>query len=134
MILDHDIPAGSYWSLRVRAGRVLRLTALDDGAVCSALVFAAADPVDRLNVPDTLKAQMSARIRPPMVLMSDRGAALATAVAAQAASQALVFVDRATPATAVVNGTLELVLPDWQWRRRTWQPHQGCSCGSCAVR
>jgi urea carboxylase-associated protein 2 len=78
VILDHDIPAGSYWSSRVRAGRVLRLTALDDGAVCSALVFAAADPVDRLNVPDTLKAQMSARIRPPMVLMSDRGAALAS--------------------------------------------------------
>ena len=78
MILDHDIPAGTYWSLTLRAGRVLRLTALDDGAVCSTLVFAAGDPVDRLNVPDTLKAQMSARIRPPMVLMSDRGAALAS--------------------------------------------------------
>jgi hypothetical protein len=55
-------------------------------------------------------------------------AALATAVAAQAASQALAFVDRATPASAVVNGTLELVLPDWQWRRRTWPPHHKCSC------
>jgi urea carboxylase-associated protein 2 len=78
VILDHDIPAGGHWSLLVRAGRVLRLTALDDGAVCSTLVFAASDPVDRLNVPDTLKAQMSARIRPPMVLMSDRGTALAS--------------------------------------------------------
>ncbi len=55
-------------------------------------------------------------------------ATLATAVAAQAASQALAFVDRATPASAVVNGTLELVLPDWQWRRRTWPPHHKCSC------
>jgi len=55
-------------------------------------------------------------------------AALATAVAAQAASQALAFVDRAAAASAVVNGTLELVLPDWQWRRRTWQPHYECSC------
>jgi urea carboxylase-associated protein 2 len=78
VILDHDIPAGGYWSLLLRAGRVLRLTALDDGAACSTLVFAAGDPVDRLNVPDTLKAQMSARIRPPMVLMSDRGNALAS--------------------------------------------------------
>ena len=57
-------------------------------------------------------------------------AALATAVAAQAASQALAFVDRATPASAVVNGTLELVLPDWQWRRRTWPPHHKCSCST----
>jgi hypothetical protein len=55
-------------------------------------------------------------------------AALATAVAAQAASQALAFVDRAAPASAVVNGTLELVLPAWQWRRRTWPPHPKCSC------
>jgi hypothetical protein len=76
VILSHDIPAASYWSLRLRAGRLLRLTALDDGAVCSTLIFADSDPVDRLNVPDTLKAQMSARIRPPMVLMSDRGTAL----------------------------------------------------------
>ncbi|GII22760.1 DUF1989 domain-containing protein [Planosporangium mesophilum] len=76
MILSHEIPAASYWSLRLRAGRLLRLTALDGGAVCSTLIFADSDPVDRLNVPDTLKAQMSARIRPPMVLMSDRGTAL----------------------------------------------------------
>jgi hypothetical protein len=75
---DHEIPAGGCWSLALRAGRVLRLTAVDDGAVCATLVFAHRDPVDRLNVPDTLKAQMSARIRPPMVLMSDRGAALAS--------------------------------------------------------
>jgi hypothetical protein len=57
------------------------------------------------------------------------GAALAAAVAAQAASQALAFIDRATAATAVINGTLELVLPDWQWRRRTWPPHRDCDCG-----
>jgi uncharacterized protein YcgI (DUF1989 family) len=75
-ILSHEIPGASAWSLPLPAGRVLRLTALDDGAVCSTLIFAASDPVDRLNIPDTLKAQMSARIRPPMVLMSDRGAGL----------------------------------------------------------
>ena len=57
-------------------------------------------------------------------------ATLATAVAAQAASQALAFVDRAASGSAVINGTLELVLPDWQWRRRTWPPHRDCSCGA----
>lgn len=78
VLLSHDVPPAAAWSLRLRAGRVLRLTALDEGAACSTLVLAAGDPVDRLNVPDTLKAQMSARIRPPMVLMSDRGTALAS--------------------------------------------------------
>ncbi len=55
-------------------------------------------------------------------------APLATAVAAQAAFQALALIDRAGSADAVTNGTLELVLPGWQWRRRTWPPHPRCSC------
>jgi bacteriocin biosynthesis cyclodehydratase domain-containing protein len=61
-------------------------------------------------------------------------APLAAAVAAQAAAQVLAFIDRAVAADAVANGTLELVLPGWQWRRRTWPRHPGCSCGSHAVR
>jgi hypothetical protein len=54
---------------------------------------------------------------------------LAAAVATQAAAQALAFVDRPASASAVTNGTLELVLPDWQWRRRTWTQHDRCGCG-----
>lgn len=61
-------------------------------------------------------------------------APLAAAVAAQAAAQALGFIDRPAAAAAAVNGTLELVLPAWQWRRRTWQPHRDCPCGACAAR
>jgi len=49
-------------------------------------------------------------------------------VAAQAAAQALAFLDQGAGAAAVTNGTLELVLPGWQWRRRTWQPHPQCGC------
>jgi hypothetical protein len=40
------------------------------------LLFADSERTERLNVPDTLKAQMSARIKPGMVLMSDMGRAL----------------------------------------------------------
>jgi hypothetical protein len=54
---------------------------------------------------------------------------LATMVAAQAAAQALAFLDQGAAASApVTNGTLELVLPGWQWRRRTWHPHSQCNC------
>jgi hypothetical protein len=42
------------------------------------LLFADRERSERLNVPDTLKAQMSACIKPHMVLMSDMGRALAS--------------------------------------------------------
>ncbi|MCW2527596.1 MAG: Urea carboxylase-related aminomethyltransferase [Pseudonocardiales bacterium] len=78
-LYTHEITAGAAWSVTVRAGRTVRFTALDDDANLSTLIIGA-DQVDRLNIPDTLKAQMSACIRAPMVLMSDRGLALASVV------------------------------------------------------
>jgi hypothetical protein len=66
--------------------------------------------------------------RQPDLLACD--APLAAAVAAHAAAQALAYIDRPAEAGAVANGTLELVLPSWQWRRRTWPPHPDCDCGS----
>jgi bacteriocin biosynthesis cyclodehydratase domain-containing protein len=57
-------------------------------------------------------------------------AVLAASVAAQAAAQALAASDKAPVASAAVNGTLELVLPDWRWRRRTWRPHPACPCAT----
>jgi len=55
---------------------------------------------------------------------------LAAAVAALAAAQALLFIDTGRAGPAVSNGTLELAVPDWQWRRRTWVPHPRCICGA----
>ena len=73
-------------------------------------------------------AQVAGRVPDPPACDS----ILAAAVAAQAAAQVLHFVDRAAAASAVTNGTLELVLPGWQWHRRSWQPHSRCGCGSRA--
>src|SRR5580693_4866586 len=54
---------------------------------------------------------------------------LAAATAALATAQALTLIDRAgEPAAA--NGTLEVVLPEWQWQRRGWPPHPACGCGA----
>ena len=80
MSYSHEIPGGAAWSFPVRAGQLIQLTALGADANATMLLVGA-DRLDRLNIPDTLKSQMSARIRPPMVLMSDRGIALASVVA-----------------------------------------------------
>ena len=51
---------------------------------------------------------------------------LAVAVAAHAALQVLQHL--AGQPAAAVGGTLELELPDWRWRRRSWPVHPACSC------
>ena len=53
---------------------------------------------------------------------------LAATTATLAAAQALAFLDRPGTVPVTADGTLELVLPDWQWRRRTWPPHPACRC------
>ncbi|BBH16737.1 urea carboxylase [Nocardioides baekrokdamisoli] len=78
--IAHEIPGGACWSISVPADRLITLTALGAATNVSMQLFAA-DRLDRLNVPDTMKAQMSACIKPPMVLMSDRGTGLASVVA-----------------------------------------------------
>ena len=73
-----EVPGGAAESLRLHRHRTLTLRCLGPGANVAALIFALHEPTERLNVPDTLKAQMSARITPPMTLMSDMGRALAS--------------------------------------------------------
>ena len=54
---------------------------------------------------------------------------LALAVAAQAVMQVLAMVD-GTTVPAALGGTLEMALPDWRWRRRTWPVHADCGCAA----
>lgn len=51
---------------------------------------------------------------------------LAVAVASQAALQVLQLLEGGSPAS--IGGTLELELPGWRWRRRSWPQHPGCPC------
>lgn len=55
---------------------------------------------------------------------------LALLVAAIAALQALTFLDGAGEVPGGVReASLELKLPDWKLRRRSWPPHPRCRCG-----
>jgi bacteriocin biosynthesis cyclodehydratase domain-containing protein len=52
--------------------------------------------------------------------------AVATTIAGVTAQQALAFLDGGS--TATMDGTLELHLPDWRLRRRSWSRHPACAC------
>jgi urea carboxylase-associated protein 2 len=64
---------GSAWSRRLARGQVLRLTDTTGKACLSALFYNARQPIERYNMPDTLKAQFTAFLTTGRVLFSDMG-------------------------------------------------------------
>jgi urea carboxylase-associated protein 2 len=70
---EHTIPSGTHWSGIFRRGTTLRLTDLDGGGNCAMIFFNPADPLERYNMPDTLKAQHTGRLAAGHCLYSDMG-------------------------------------------------------------
>ncbi|MCW2607327.1 MAG: hypothetical protein JWO60_2020 [Frankiales bacterium] len=70
---------------------------------------------------------LAAQLGTPSAAVAPCDVALAVQVAAQAAQQVLALLDEVA-APAALDGTLELVLPDYRWRRRSWTPHPACDC------
>jgi uncharacterized protein len=78
-IADHriihreTIPGGWYWSTRVKANEVLRIS-LDEGlSTLSVIAWNAADTTERLNLPDTVKVQWTTGLAKGRVIFSDMG-------------------------------------------------------------
>lgn len=71
-----EIPGGASWSGIIRRHMTLRITDLQGSANVGFMAYHATHPLDRLNLPDTLKAQYTARLTRGHVLMSDMGHAL----------------------------------------------------------
>src|SRR5437762_3450858 len=72
---------GQMWSRVLRRGEVLKLTDVEGGASVAALLFNAEQPLERYNMPDTLKAQHIARLTTGNVLYSDMGRILLSVTA-----------------------------------------------------
>jgi uncharacterized protein len=70
---EDTIQAGASWSLVLRRGRELRLEDSEGGANVAALFYNFEFPVERYNMPDTLKAQHTAHLTKGFVLYSDMG-------------------------------------------------------------
>jgi len=71
------MPGGAHWSYRVRRGTSLRFVDLEGGANVALLLYRADERLERLNLPDTLKAQHTAHLTAGHVLYSDMGRILA---------------------------------------------------------
>ncbi len=81
MLWEDLIPAGCHWSGVIRRGVTLRLTDLEGGANCAALLYNFEEKTERYNMPDTLKAQHTAFLTAGNVCYSDMGRVLCSITA-----------------------------------------------------
>lgn len=81
VLWEETIQPGATWSHVVKRGTAMRLTDVEGGANVGALFYNFECPVERFNVPDTLKAQHIARLTNGFVLYSDMGRILLSVTA-----------------------------------------------------
>ncbi|MDA3959601.1 MAG: urea carboxylase-associated family protein [Planctomycetota bacterium] len=80
IIYDEILRGGAMWSMRLKRGYRLRLTDIDGGANLSLMLHNAEQPLERYNMPDTLKGQHTAHITTGCCLYSDMGRVLMSVV------------------------------------------------------
>ncbi len=73
LLWQHAVPAGTHWSGLLRRGTALRLTDIEGNANCAVIMFNPEDKLERYNMPDTLKAQHTAKLTRGHCLYSDMG-------------------------------------------------------------
>jgi urea carboxylase-associated protein 2 len=72
------VPGGGHFSYRLRRGTTLRFIDLEGGANVALMMYRADERLERLTLPDSLKAQHTAHLTAGNVLYSDMGHVLAS--------------------------------------------------------
>ena len=73
VLWEETVQPGATWSHVLKRGTALRITDLEGGANAGAIFYNFECPVERYNMPDTLKAQHTAHLTAGHVLYSDMG-------------------------------------------------------------
>ncbi|MES2821630.1 MAG: urea amidolyase associated protein UAAP1 [Pseudomonadota bacterium] len=80
-LYEETLPGGGHTSFVLKRGQLLRITDLEGGANVSLLLLNAVEKSERLNLPDTLKCQHTAKLTAGHCLYSDMGRVLAAITA-----------------------------------------------------
>lgn len=78
LLYTEQLPGGASWSARLRRGQGLRVVDASGRGNAALGLWRADDPLERFNLPDTLKSQHIARVAAPCTLQSDMGHVLAS--------------------------------------------------------
>jgi urea carboxylase-associated protein 2 len=80
LLFEEGLPGGAMWSHVLGRHQVLRVTDVEGGANVALLLYNADQPLERYNMPDTLKAQHTAFLTKGRVLYSDMGRVLCSMI------------------------------------------------------
>ncbi|HCP56309.1 MULTISPECIES: urea amidolyase associated protein UAAP1 [Pseudomonas] len=80
-LYEEFIPGGGHTSFVLKRGQLLRITDIEGGANASLLMLNANEKSERLNLPDSLKGQHTAKLTSGHCLYSDMGRVLAAITA-----------------------------------------------------
>jgi len=80
-LYEERLPGGGHTSFVLKRGQLLRLTDIEGGANVSLLLLNAHEKSERLNLPDSLKCQHTAKLSAGHCLYSDMGRVLAAITA-----------------------------------------------------
>ncbi|MCE5364947.1 urea amidolyase associated protein UAAP1 [Pseudomonas anguilliseptica] len=80
-LYEELVPGGGHTSFILKRRQLLRITDLEGGANASLLLLNAAEKSERLNLPDSLKCQHTAKLTAGHCLYSDMGRVLAAITA-----------------------------------------------------
>ena len=80
-LYEETVPGGGHTSFVLKRGQLLRLTDVEGGANVSLMLLNAAEKSERLNLPDSLKGQHTAKLTAGHCLYSDMGRVLAAITA-----------------------------------------------------
>lgn len=81
VLRDETLPGGGNLSFILKRGQILRMTDIEGGANVSLMMLNPHEKSERLNLPDTLKGQHTARLTAGHCFYSDMGRVLAGIVA-----------------------------------------------------
>ncbi|SDU02234.1 hypothetical protein SAMN05216296_1314 [Pseudomonas pohangensis] len=80
-LYEELLPGGGHTSFVLKRGQLLRISDLEGGANVSLLLLSASEKSERLNLPDSLKCQHTAKLTAGHCLYSDMGRVLAAITA-----------------------------------------------------
>jgi len=80
-LYEETVPGGGHTSFVLKRGQLLRISDIEGGANLSLLLLNAHEKSERLNLPDSLKCQHTARLTAGHCLYSDMGRVLAAITA-----------------------------------------------------